>query len=110
MTRRLFFIALVAALVQSVPASSVPAFYSTGPTARPSASKIDAPPPSGQWSMFMNGPQRRGRTTIVRAQSSNLAWRISTETNGGGPAVGREARSTRAPTSASSWPSTLTAH
>jgi outer membrane protein assembly factor BamB len=44
--------------------------------------------PPGQWSMFMNGPQRRGRTRILGAQSSNLAWRISTETNGGGPAVG----------------------
>src|SRR6266536_1494897 len=46
--------------------------------------------PSGQWSMFMNGPLRRGRTPIVGAQSSHLAWRISVETNYGGPVVGRD--------------------
>src|SRR6266536_5500237 len=46
--------------------------------------------PSGQWSMFMNGPLRRGRTPIVGAQSSTLAWRISVETNYGGPVVGRD--------------------
>jgi outer membrane protein assembly factor BamB len=45
--------------------------------------------PSGQWSMFMNGPQRRGITPIIGAQTSTLAWRISTETNYGGAVVGR---------------------
>ena len=48
------------------------------------------PYPSGQWSMFMNGPLRRGRTPIVGAQTSNLAWRISTQTNGGGTAIARD--------------------
>jgi outer membrane protein assembly factor BamB len=33
--------------------------------------------PSGQWSMFKNTPGRQGRTPLVGAQSSKLAWRIS---------------------------------
>src|ERR1041385_1408018 len=46
--------------------------------------------PSGQWSMFMNGPQRRGITPIVGAQTSALAWRIEASINGGGATVGRD--------------------
>ncbi|HYV01130.1 MAG TPA: PQQ-binding-like beta-propeller repeat protein [Actinomycetota bacterium] len=50
-----------------------------------------APPaPNGQWSMFMNGPLRHGWTPAVGAQSSHLTWRIPTETNGGGPVIGRD--------------------
>src|SRR5439155_17706513 len=88
--RRLLLIAVVAALVQLVPASSVPALSSPRATARTNSFNSEGPRPTGQWSMFMNGPLRQGRTPIVGAQSSNLAWRISTETNGGGPAVGRD--------------------
>jgi len=40
--------------------------------------------------MFMNGPLRRGRTPIIGAQSPTLVWRIPTETNYGGAAVGRD--------------------
>ena len=40
--------------------------------------------------MFMNGPRRHGVTRIVGAQTSALAWRIETATNGGGPVVGRD--------------------
>src|SRR6266508_327628 len=90
LTNRTLFIALAAAFVQLVPASPVRALSSSGPKDLGGISPYTGVPrPSGQWSMFMNGPQRRGRTPIVGAQSSTLAWRISTETNGGGPAVGR---------------------
>src|SRR5207249_1836326 len=66
MTRRMFSICLVAALVQFVPAVSLPALSSTTPTARTNfLAQSKAPRPSGQWSMFMNGPQRQGRGRIA---------------------------------------------
>jgi len=40
--------------------------------------------------MFMNGPLRRGRTPLLGAQSPTLRWRISSEFNYGGPAIGRD--------------------
>jgi outer membrane protein assembly factor BamB len=46
--------------------------------------------PAGQWSMFMNGPMRRGRSPLVGPTSAHLAWQISTQTNGGGPVIGRD--------------------
>src|SRR6266511_1819961 len=89
--RRMVFVALWAASVQLVPAPSVRALSRSGPMDQRAISPdAGVTRPSGQWSMFMNGPQRRGTTPIVGAQSSTLAWRISTETNGGGPAVGRD--------------------
>ena len=68
----------------------MPAFSSIRSIAQTVRSEGEAPHPSGQWSMFMNGPGRRGRTRIIGAQSSTLAWRIPTETNGGGPAIARD--------------------
>jgi large repetitive protein len=46
--------------------------------------------PSGQWSMFMNGPMRRGRSPVVGPQSANLAWQFSTQTSEGGPVIGAD--------------------
>lgn len=43
-----------------------------------------------QWSMFMNGPMRPGRSRVVGPQSANLAWQISTQTNYGGPVIGAD--------------------
>src|ERR1043165_5999682 len=41
-----------------------------------------------QWSMHMNGPRRLGRSRFVGPQTSNLAWRYSTQTNYGGAVIG----------------------
>jgi len=83
--------ALPVALAQLL---AVPAAHAATPaTSRPSDRddlQASTRRPSGQWSMFMNGPLRQGRTPIVGPQSSTLAWRISTETNYGGPVVGQD--------------------
>jgi outer membrane protein assembly factor BamB len=89
LTRRTLFIALVAAIVRFVPASSGLALPNA--TSHWSFSlHAGAPRPSGQWSMFMNGPRRQGRSSFVGAQSSQLAWRLSMETNYGGAVIGRD--------------------
>jgi outer membrane protein assembly factor BamB len=40
--------------------------------------------------MFMNGPLRRGRTTLVGPQSPHLAWAGSAQTTDTAPVVGRD--------------------
>src|SRR6266487_3938768 len=90
----LLVVSLILASQMFAPVSSWSALASTAiehPADQMSSStERDLARPSGQWSMFMNGPLRRGRTPIVGAQTSHLAWRISTETNYGGPVVGRD--------------------
>ncbi len=81
----MLFVALAATLVQLTLISSAAALPSTS-----SFFATAAPRHSGQWSMFMNGPMRQGRTPIVGAQTSNLGWRIPAETNYGGPVIGRD--------------------
>lgn len=40
--------------------------------------------------MFMNGPARRGRSPFVGPQNNHVAWFMDTETNYGGPVIGRD--------------------
>jgi outer membrane protein assembly factor BamB len=92
--RTVLILSLATASLVLMRASTVSAIpSSTAERSAPGTSFSDEralPRPSGQWSMFMNGPQRRGWTPIVGAQTSTLAWRISTETNYGGPVIGRD--------------------
>jgi hypothetical protein len=46
--------------------------------------------PPGQWSMFMNGPMRRGRSPVVGPQTAHLEWQFPAQTNYGGPVIGRD--------------------
>jgi outer membrane protein assembly factor BamB len=86
--RRVAFVALVVLPTAMALLASPTAWGATAAASRPYAGA--APRPSGQWPMFMYGPMRRGRTTIVGAQSPTVAWRISAETNYGGPVIGRD--------------------
>jgi large repetitive protein len=51
---------------------------------------VGAPKPPGQWSMFMNGPMHRGRSPFAGPPGAHLAWQISSQTNYGGPVIGRD--------------------
>src|SRR5690349_18236538 len=46
--------------------------------------------PSGQWSMFMNGPNHRGRSPFQGPQTNHLAWFIDSQTNYGGAVIGSD--------------------
>ena len=62
--------------------------------ALPAASTAGADPaasgakPSGQSSMFMNGPMHPGRSPFQGPQTNHLAWFIPTQTGYGGPVIG----------------------
>ncbi len=62
----------------------------SGLTSSALAVRISAPKPSGQWSMFMNGPMRMGRSPVLGPQTGHPAWQFSTQTNYGGPVIGRD--------------------